>query len=95
MTSSRSSPCSVDSVALQAALAISMGSPVIEPERSMASTMATPGISLRCSASIRTGKKALDRRVSPASEAVARLSSCEEKATPKIADVTLQELLRW
>ena len=40
----------------QAAFAISIGNPVIDPERSMTSTIATLGMSLRRSASIRTGR---------------------------------------
>ena len=43
-------------MARAACLAISRGSPVIEPERSMTSDIATLGMSLRRSASMRTGK---------------------------------------
>ena len=56
MTSSRSSAASVSAVAFAACLAISRGNPVIEPERSMTSAMATSGSSRRFSASMRTGR---------------------------------------
>ncbi len=43
-------------MAFAACLAISSGSPVIEPDRSMTSAIATSGSSLRFSASMRTGR---------------------------------------
>ena len=56
MTSRRSSLDSVSAVAFAAAFAISSGRPLIEPERSITSSMATPGSSRRFSESMRTGK---------------------------------------
>ena len=56
MTSMRSSDASVSTVALAAAFAISIGRPVIDPERSITRTIATCGSSRRFSASMRTGK---------------------------------------
>ena len=56
MTSRRSSGESVSAVAFAAAFAISSGSPLIDPERSMTSSIATSGSSRRFSASIRTGR---------------------------------------
>ena len=56
MTSMRSSEASVSAVAFAAAFAISIGRPLIEPERSRTSTMATCGSSRRFSASMRTGR---------------------------------------
>jgi hypothetical protein len=44
-------------VARQAAFAISIGKPVIEPERSITRDIATPGMSLRSSLSMLTGSR--------------------------------------
>jgi hypothetical protein len=56
MTSPRSSGCSTSTAAFAAAFAISIGVPFIEPERSMTSDSATPGMSFFFSLSMRTGR---------------------------------------
>jgi NAD-dependent SIR2 family protein deacetylase len=56
MTSMRSLLARMSTVALAAAFAISRGNPIIDPDRSMTSAIASEGVSRRCSVSMRTGK---------------------------------------
>ena len=93
MTSSRSSAESVSTVAFAAALAISSGSPVIEPERSMTSAIATLGLVAPLLGVHAHRQDPLDRRVVPAAEAVAALAAGEEEAAAEIAHVLLDRVL--
>ena len=93
MTSIRSSAESASTVARAAALAISMGSPVIEPERSMTTRHRHAGHVLAALGVHAHGQDALDGGVVPAAQAVAVRPAGEEEAAAEIAHVRLDELL--